>query len=153
MPFVVSRALCVATVACASLPAFAQQAPRISSRDEYRACLDQQEKLSPRLKLLNTKRDEHNADLKKLQDEAKAHVATQAALDLYDQAAVDAFNARLDELNQRGDALNARSEAFDKDMADYNSTVTALNQRCAGMVVSTRVHDSVLKLRAVNPRK
>lgn len=153
MTFVVSRALVVSVISCAALPAFAQPGPKFSSRDEYRMCVDEQEKLTPRLKALNGRRDEHNAELKKLQDESKAHAATQSTLDQYDEAAVDAFNAKVDELNRRGDELNARGDAFDKEMAAYNAAAIALNQRCAGMVMTTRVHDAVPKLRAVNPTK
>lgn len=153
MFFEVTRAVIVPGFLLLALPAFAQQAPKVSSRDEYRTCVDDQQKLVPRLKDLNARRDEHGAELKKLQDEIKAHVATQSTLDAYDEAAVDAFNARIDELNRRGDELNARSDAYDKDMVAYNAAATALNQRCAGMVVTGRVNDAVLKLRAVNPKK
>lgn len=153
MPFAVSRAVFASAFLFAALPAFAEPVPKLSSRDEYRICVDEQEKLTPRLKELNARRDERNAEMKKFQDESKAHAATQSSLDQYDEAAVDAFNAKVDELNHRSDELNARGNAIDKDMSVYNAAAIALNQRCAGMVVTTRVHDAVLKLRAVNPKK
>ena len=148
MPFLESRVVFASTFLFAALPAFAEPVPKVSTREEYRACLEEQEKMAPRLSLLKARHVEHNADLKKLQDASKAHAETQATLDAYDNEAVDAFNARSEALNLRAEELNKHAESYDKQMADYNAGVSAMNKRCAGMVFLLRDRDAVARERA-----
>jgi uncharacterized protein YlxW (UPF0749 family) len=146
----------VAVLAACASPAVQAQSgtgPKVSSRDEYRACLDEQDEFKRRVPVLQARLAEHNQDLKRFQDEMNAHVATQAAIDTTDQAAVDAFNARLDELNQRVGMINARGEEFSREQKTYNTQVAAANKRCAGMVFTLRDRDAVAKERAAQGRK
>lgn len=71
------------------------QTAKYSTRDEYRACLEEQDSLAPQLPVLQSKIRGHEEDLKQLQEEMNAHVATQSTLDTSSEAAVDAFNSRL----------------------------------------------------------
>jgi peptidoglycan hydrolase CwlO-like protein len=77
------------------------------------------------------------------------HVEQQDKLDNTDEVAIDKFNARLEVLNARGRELNAEVEQLNRDQALYNRDVAALNKRCAGMVVTIRDRNAVLKERAV----
>lgn len=141
----------LAALATAAAPAVQAQSgagPKVSSRDEYRSCLNEQDALKRQLPVLQARADEHTQDLKRFQDEMNAHVATQAGVDAADQAAVQAFNAKLDELNQRAEMINARGDAFGRDQKAYNAQVAAANRRCAGIVVSGRDRDAVEKERA-----
>ena len=144
-----------ALAACASPAVQAQSGagPKVSSRDEYRACLNEQDEFKRRIPVLQARLAEHNQDLKRFQDEMNAHVATQAAVDATDQAAVNAFNAKLDELNQRVELINARGEEFSRDQKAYNAQLAAANKRCAGMVFTLRDRDAVEKERAAQSRK
>ncbi len=146
----------LAVLAAGAAPAAQAQSPagpKLSSRDEYRACLNEQDALKRQLPALQARLDEHNQDLKRFQDEMNAHVATQAGIDANDEAAVKAFNTRLDELNQRVDMINARGDAFGRDQKAYNAQVAAANKRCAGTVVNLRDRDAVDKERAAQGRK
>jgi uncharacterized protein YPO0396 len=145
----------VALAAAAAPAAQAQSGagPKLSSRDEYRSCLNEQDALKRQLPALQARLDEHNQDLKRFQDEMTAHVATQAGVDATDQAAVKEFNAKLDELNQRVEMINARGDAFGRDQKAFNAQVAAANKRCAGLVVSVRDRDAVEKERAAQGRK
>jgi hypothetical protein len=141
----------LAALAAGTSPAVQAQpgaGPKLSSRDEYRACANEQDALRRQLPVLQARLDEHNQDLKRFQDEMNAHVATQSGVDTTDQAAVQAFNAKLDEMNQRGEAINARGDAFGRDQKAYNAQVAAANKRCAGIVVTGRDRDAVEKERA-----
>lgn len=154
MPYLDSRVVLASTILLATLPAAAQPVPKVSTREEYRACVEEQEKMAPKLSVLKVRHVEHNADLKSLQDESKAHAETQLTLDSYNQEAVEAFNAKSDTLNLRAEELNKRAEKYDKEMAEYNASVSAMNKRCAGMVFLLRDRDAVARERAaVKARK
>lgn len=129
------------------------QVPKFSSREEYRACLAEEDKLKPQLPQLQAKLKKHNQELKRLQDEMNAHVATQPALDTTDQAAVDLFNAKMESLNQRGMALNDQVDGLNKEQLAYNTQAFEANKRCAGMVVTINDRDAVLKERSAQSRK
>jgi hypothetical protein len=148
VPYLDSRVVLASTVLLATLPASAQPVPKVSTREEYRACLEEQERMAPKLSVLKARHVEHNADLKSLQDESKAHAETQSTLDSYDQEAVDAYNAKSDTLNLRAEELNKRAEKYDKEMAEYNASISAMNKRCAGMVFLLRDRDAVARERA-----
>ena len=129
------------------------QGPKMSSRDEYRACLDESDQFAPRLPILQARLKEHNQDLKRLQEESEAHVATQPSVDTSDQAAIDAFNAKVESLNQRVKALNDQAEEFRKEQIAYNTQVAAMNKRCAGLVVSFKDRDAVRRERLAQGKK
>jgi hypothetical protein len=148
--------LVLAALAAGTVPAVYGQSkggPKLSSRDEYRSCLDEQDTLKRQRPVLQARLDAHNQDLKRFQDEMTAHVATQAGIDANDEAAVKAFNTRLDELNQRVEVINARGDAFGRDQQAFNAQVAAANKRCAGIVVTGRDREAVDKERAAQARK
>jgi len=95
----------------------------------------------------------HDAELKRWQDQIKAHVATQYRLDTTDEAAVNAFNGKLDVLNKRVEELNLQAQKLNKEQAGYNKLITASNERCAGMVITTADHDAVKSERAAQGKK
>lgn len=142
--------LATATQGVSAQPA---QGPKFSSRDEYRACLDEGDKLTPKFPLLQARLKEHNQALKRLQDEMGAHVAAQPAADTTDQAAVDEFNAKMDSLNRRAKALNDQADEFGKEQIAYNTQVAAANKRCAGMVITLRDRNAVHKERLAQGKK
>jgi chaperonin cofactor prefoldin len=129
------------------------QGLKFSSRDEYRSCLDEADKLTPRLPVLQARLKDHNQALQRLQDEMVAHVATQPAVDTADQAAVDEFNTKIESLNQRMQALNDQGEEFNNEQIAYNTQVAAMNKRCAGMVISLKDRDAVHRERVAQGKK
>jgi chaperonin cofactor prefoldin len=129
------------------------QAPKLSSRDEYRVCLDEGDKLAPRLPVLQARLKDHNQALKRLQDEMVAHAATQPAVDVFDQTAVDEFNTKMESLNQRMKALNDQADEFNSEQIAYNTQVAAANKRCAGMVVTLNDRDAVRRERLTQGKK
>ncbi|MDB5972333.1 MAG: hypothetical protein JWQ90_4783 [Hydrocarboniphaga sp.] len=152
LPTIIIRSLVafpIASLWLLPLPAGAQsqQSPRYSSRDEYRACLEEADRIEPRRVQLQKGMTTHNAELKQLQDEMDQHIAQQDKLDNTDDAAIDAFNARLDVLNAGAGELNAEVERLNHDQAVYNHDIAAVNRRCAGMVVTIRDHNAVIKER------
>jgi chaperonin cofactor prefoldin len=129
------------------------QGLKFSSRDEYRSCLEEGDKLTPRLAVLQARLKDHNQAMKRLQDEMVAHVATQPAVDTNDQAAVDEFNTKIESLNLRMQAMDDQGDEFNKEQIAYNTQVAAMNKRCAGMVVTLNDRDAVRRERLAQGKK
>jgi len=131
----------------------AQQTIKVATRDEYRWCLDEEDRIRilDRDFGLNTR--EHAFKLKVLQDEIQAHVAQQADLNTTDKEAVDTFNKKLQELNARGEALNKRTDELNEQASTFNSRVASMNKKCAGMVVNSKDREAVLRERTTNTQR
>ncbi|WP_457332323.1 hypothetical protein [Rhizobacter sp. P5_C2] len=144
-PFLMAVALLVIAA-----QAHGQTAPlaKYSSREEYRACFKEEDALKAQKAVFSEQTKAHGANLKRVQDELQAHVATQPKPGQADDAAVDAFNDKIDALNARVDASNQEAERLNQETRSLNAKVAALNRRCAGMVVSHADHVTVLKERA-----
>jgi predicted nucleic acid-binding Zn-ribbon protein len=122
--------------------------PKQSTKEEYRACLKEEDTLKAKREALNDESKTHSASLKRIQDEMRAHVATQPLPGRADDAAVDAFNEKIGLLNVRVEASNREAERLNLEQYKLNTQIAAANQRCAGMVVSYPDHEAVLKERA-----
>jgi len=122
--------------------------PKQSTKEEYRACLKEEDALKAKREALNDEAKTHSANLKRVQDEMRAHVATQPLPGRADDAAVDAFNEKIGTLNARVDASNKEAERLNLEQYKLNTQIAAANQKCAGMVVPYADHEAVLKERA-----
>ena len=142
-------ALITAVLAFSAIEAHGQTAlqPKHSTRDEYRACLKEEDLLKMQRNAINEKSKAHSANLKRVQDEMRAHVATQPLPGRADDAEVNAFNEKIDILNARVDASNIEAERLNLELHEFNTKIAAANQRCAGMVVTNADHLAVMKER------
>jgi hypothetical protein len=96
---------------------------------------------------LKEKSKTHSANLKRIQDEMRAHVATQPPPGRADDVEVNAFNGKLDILNARVDTSNEDAERINLELYGFNTKIAAVNQRCAGMVVTSADHLAVMEER------
>ena len=142
-------ALIIAVLALSAVEAHGQIVlqPKHSTRDEYRTCLKEEDALKMQRNALNEKSRTHSANLKRIQDEMRAHVATQPMPGRADDAEVDAFNEKIDILNARVNASNEEAERLNLELHGFNTKIAAANQRCAGMVVTNADHLAVMKER------
>ena len=146
-----TAALLLTHIGCAtSQPS---EEPKLSTREQLRACLLEVDGLKEQSDALSAKMRAHSAELKRWQDQIKAHVATQYRLDTKDEAAVNAFNKKVDTLNERVDELNLQADKLNKEQVGYNKLITVSNERCAGMVVTAADHDAVKSERAAKGKK
>ena len=122
--------------------------PKQSTKEEYRACLKEEDALKAKRDALNDESKTHSASLKRIQDEMRAHVATQPLPGRADDAAVDTFNEKIGLLNARVEASNKEAERLNLEQYKLNTQIAAANQRCAGMVVPYADHEAVLKERS-----
>jgi len=129
---------------------FAQVTPgsNVGTREQYRACLDEEEALRAQRATLLKNTTTHNVELKRLQSEIDALVATQDQVMAEGGEAIKAFNAKLEALNARAQAINRRGDEYDREQADHNARAKELNARCAGLPISFKDRDAVFAERA-----
>jgi chromosome segregation ATPase len=133
-----------------SLNATAQVSPgaNVGTREQYRACLDDEEALRAQRTALLKNSTAHNAELKRLQSEIDALVATQDQVMTEGGDAIKAFNSKLEALNARAQVINRRGDDFDREQAEHNTRAKELNARCAGLPISFKDRDAVFAERA-----
>jgi septal ring factor EnvC (AmiA/AmiB activator) len=146
-----TAALLLAYIGCATSQPSEQ--PKYSTRAEFRSCLLESDGLKEQADSLTAKMRSHEAELMRSQDQIRAHVATQYRLDATDEAAVKAFNKKVVELNERVEELNLQADKLNKEQIGYNKLITASNERCAGMVVTSTDYDAVKRERAAQGKK
>ncbi|WP_329716979.1 hypothetical protein [Ideonella sp.] len=133
-----------------SLNATAQVSPgpNVGTREQYRACLDDEEALRAQRAALLKNTTAHNAELKRLQSEIDALVATQDQVMAEGGDAIKAFNTKLEALNARAQVINRRSDEYDREQAEHNARAKELNARCANLPISFKDRDAVFTERA-----
>jgi len=146
-----TAALLLAHIGCATSQPSGQ--PKFSTREQFRTCLLGTDRLKEQFDALNAKFRAHQAELKRWQDQIKAHVATQPEVDTKDEAAVDTFNKKVAELNERVEELNLQADKLNTEQIGYNKLINASNERCAGMVVTITDYDAVKRERAAQGKK
>lgn len=155
MPARVPAWMSVVVLALTGAVAQAQPAPKpapkpsapLTIKQEVRACLDERETLRRERLALSQGFDRHEAAFRRAQDDLQAQTALKATLDLTQSAAVEAYNARVGEINGRIVALNAQAAELAESQRTLNTRVDDLNRRCAGVVISWRDHEAVLRER------
>ncbi len=123
------------------------------TRDYYRACLAEGDKVAEEKASVDTQREAHAVTLKALIEEGKALAEEKTKLKTDDEKAVDAFNAKIKASNERGDAANAKSDQINKERDAYNAHVVDFNKRCATLVVRSADKEAVMQERAAAKAK
>lgn len=118
-----------------------------ATREQYRACLDMEDKLKACRQALDAKIAENHASLQEMQREGDKIVATQANLQLYDDVRVREFNTMVERHNEHVKAINAHADAARAEELAYNADSREYNKRCAAMVFRIQGRDAVLKER------
>lgn len=136
------------SIAGSALAAAPKPAPKYSTREEYRACLDEQDQIDQfrteyetQLAGLEVQQKQYEADMRA----RGTRVNGQAMINFADEKS-QVLEARSIELNKTSQKLGEMSRAF-------GAKVESHNQRCAGMVVSVPDRDAVLKERARQGKK
>jgi chromosome segregation ATPase len=138
----------LALLALPPLQARAQVSPGTGTREQYRACVDDEAALRSQRSTLHKNTVAHNAELKRLQGEIDALVAKQDQVLAEGGDAIQAFNTKLEALNARAVAINRRGDDYDREQADLNARAKELHARCSGLSVSFKDRDAVFSERA-----
>ncbi len=123
------------------------------TRDYYRACLAEGDRVAEEKASVDTQREAHSVTLKTLMEEGKALTEEKTKLKTDDEKAVDAFNTTIKASNERSDAANAKSAQINKERDAYNAHVTDFNKRCATLVVRSADKEAVMQERAAAKTK
>jgi hypothetical protein len=150
--------------AALAMPAFAQTPPATApatapapaepvSREVYRACLNEGDRVAEAKLNLDTRREAQSAKLAALVEEGNARTAEQATLKTDDEKAVAAFNEKIKDLNERTDAANNQNAVINNERDAYNAQVVDFNKRCGSLVVRTADKEAVMQERAAAKAK
>jgi predicted transcriptional regulator len=100
--------------------------PAPLSKQELRACVQQEHELNKRQDALTLAQVQHNSQLAEASQQARILAEQLRKLDNTDEDAVDAYNKRndarnleVDKLNKNADALNLKITALQTDSADH----------------------------------
>lgn len=121
--------------------------PVYSSRQEYRACLDLQERLTSQLKILQDHVAENNNTIALLRAAAKALAEKHQDVSPFDTSQVDDFNALMEEHNNKVAAASKEAERVKGEHEAYHLQSVEYNKTCATLAVSLDDRDAVLNER------
>ncbi|MBI1921700.1 MAG: hypothetical protein HYS23_11555 [Geobacter sp.] len=126
---------------------------KFSSRVQFRACLDSEDKLKVLRKMLDEHIAEYNATISLIQTGAASLVDEQKNIDLADAMQVDAFNKRSEKHNTLVKSSNDRAGKLKAEGDAYNAESIKYNERCAGLVVRIADREAVLKERNADGKR
>lgn len=118
-------------------------APRLATKEEYRACLDAQDRLEEQRTALTDAERKLQSQASRVQAadadlaaQLKKHQPSNNAERASYNRAVEVRNRHVDTLNREARALQAAQDAFNRRVFDSNA-------RCLGLMVSSEVADAV----------
>lgn len=146
---------CGALVAAFSLAAAAQDAPKKTlSRDELRACLDNQDALKARGDAMKQRIAKLQAEGDALKTEEEQLKQEQKRVEESSFPGVrDRFERKTRAYTQRVNAANEEQKAVQADGAKLTSDLDAHNARCSGVAVSREDREAVMKEREAAGKK
>lgn len=126
---------------------------KFSSREQFRACLDSEERLKALRKMLDEHITEYNATISLIGTEVTALVEEQKKIDLADAMQVDAFNKRTEKHNKLVKSSKERAGILKVEEDTYNAESMKYNERCAGLVFRMADREAVLKERHADGKR
>lgn len=127
--------------------------PTSAQREQFKACVDEEESLQAQRLSLIRRHDEHTLALKRTQEDIAAHMQSAPKVNKDDAAAVAAFNARQGELDARGADLNAQGDQLNREQTRFNARIADANKRCNGMIFSHKERDAIRRENASGGKK
>ena len=117
------------------------------TREQYRACLDSQEKLTAQRQTLDNAFADNNAMMLRIQADAKSLVDLQKSVSPYDESQIKNFNKRIEEHNSVIALANEQVVKLKADQEAYHAASLEHNKSCVGLMVKTADRDAVLQER------
>ena len=138
--------LCAQTsLASAQSPQTAE--PRLATREEYAACLDQADEIEASRLTLARKQDELkelSAKFKAADDKFNAQVRQHAPSNKNE---IQSYNRAVELRNRHVQEFNERNRALQREQAKHNARVVGHNTKCAVLAVPTEIRDLVAQER------
>lgn len=129
-------------VLASAQPAHAAE-PRLASKEEYVACLDNEEELESGRASLMRRRDELkqlSAKFKAADDKFNAQVRQHAPSS---KADIQSYNRAVENRNQHVKEFNERGRALEREQAQLNARVVQHNAKCSSLLVDSEMKDAV----------
>lgn len=148
----------VGSVALAAVVLSAAQAqpapsPRKVSRDELRACLDDNDSLTARRKDLDARADQLKAEQDALKTEGEEITAEREHLERSpNQLRGDRLDRRTSAYKRKVEEAQARAAKYTPDAQALNKDATAFNERCGNIAATASDREAVMKERGA-PRQ
>jgi hypothetical protein len=117
------------------------------TREQYRACLDSEDRLKALRQVNEARVAENNQIMFRLQTGAKALFEEQKNVSPFDESQIDAFNKRLEEHNSAIAAANEDAVKLRAEHEAYHAESLEHNQRCGTLAVKLADREAVLKER------
>ena len=117
------------------------------TRDQYRACLESDDRIKAHGKQIAEFIAENNATMVQIQIEAATLVELQAAIATNNRQQVENFNRRIEEHNQLVKAANEHAERTKAELEAYNREMAEHNKRCSSLVYKMEDREAVQKER------
>lgn len=134
-----------------AIPAFAAGSAnkelKFASREQLRACLDEEDAARARLNEFEGLLAENNASMLLIQTEAMALIDEQKRLDTTSEEQVNAFNKKSEDHNKYVKEANKRAEKLKADQDSFNAAMIEHNKKCATLVFKIADREAVLKER------
>ncbi|MBT0663886.1 hypothetical protein KI809_06180 [Geobacter pelophilus] len=119
----------------------------VGTREQFRACLDSEDILNSRRKLIDEHLAANHATMKQIQDESAAIVEEQKQLISAGALQFDMFNRRVEEHNKLVKTANESAEKMKAEQDAYNEDMIDHNKRCATLVINIIDRQAVLSER------
>jgi hypothetical protein len=145
----------IAACLALALPAAAQtlklkkDAPQPLTREELRACMDEEDSLQQRKRAQETEREQIAHENTEVSLAARQLAEDLRRTDTRDFSKVDGYNTRASAHEARVAALNARVERFNADVERLNKEGAAHVERCASRPYDVADREAILQ----EPRK
>jgi len=133
----------------AAVPAAAasRAAPTVATRDQLRACMNDEDAMRERQHRLEDAHAEHERAIAGLQAESAKIVEVQGQLDRESQTAVTAFNLLVTQHNVRASEATREAGEMSAQSQAFNVESLALNKRCSALAYRLEDMDAVMKER------
>jgi chromosome segregation ATPase len=122
----------------------AQDRPTISTKEEFRACLEEGDSLESERNELESAQRRLESAQKDLQALARTHSSRSAGINRRDAKAVDSFNQTSKQIKDLSERLNDQADRMLAKHSEFNAKIFKTNSRCSGMVVKSEDHQAVL---------
>lgn len=123
------------------------------TREQYRACLDSEDKLKTVHQALDVRVAENNQIMLEIQNAAKALFEEQKKVSPFDESQINAFNKRIEEHNDSIATANEHAAMLRTEQEAFHAESLEHNQKCGSLVVKLADREAVLRERkaAVKP--
>lgn len=117
------------------------------TREQYRACLDSEERLKTMRQAIDGRVAENNQMMLRIQTDAKALFDEQKKVSPFNESQISAFNKRIEEHNNAIAAANELAVMLGTEQEAYRAESLEHNQRCGSLVVKMADREAVLEER------